>query len=385
MPPLRGFAACSVGPFRETASAFTLPLRPRAVPAALLLLHLAAPAPPAAGARVERRVDTMGTRLVVEIDAPDRATAVAASESAVRAVEEVNRRLSTWRDDSELSALNRAAAGRPCRLSPELATDLHRAYELWQSTGGAFDPAIGALLDVWAVRGAGRVPTDGELAAAKAASGMRHLTFSGTVTRLQRDGVRLDAGGFGKGVALDAAAAAALRAGATCTRLDFGGQLLVAGDCSPVVVGIADPSRRDRPVLELRLRSGSVATSGNSERGGEVEGVRIGHILDPRSGRPAPDFGSVTVWAADATTADALSTALFVMGPREGLAWVRRNHGVEAVFLVFGAGGPGPKASAGMTAAIRRGTAALGDRAAATTQQRDRLAPPPGGGIGGSP
>ncbi|MFQ5749404.1 MAG: FAD:protein FMN transferase, partial [Planctomycetota bacterium] len=78
---------------------------------------------------------------------------------------------------------------------------------------------------------------------------------------------------------------------------------------------------------------GSLATSGNSEHGIEVGGRRFGHLLDPRTGRPAPDFGSVTVWAPDALTADCLSTGLFVMGPRPALAWAHAHAGIEIVVL----------------------------------------------------
>jgi len=98
-------------------------------------------------------------------------------------------------------------------------------------------------------------------------------------------------------------------------------------------VPVADPRRRDRPVVALLLDGGSVSTSGNSEQGIVVEGERLGHILDPRTGRPAPDFGSMTVWAADPLTADCLSTGLYVMGPEAALAWAADHPGVEVVAL----------------------------------------------------
>lgn len=360
----QGVGRAALPPFSETVSSFTKPTAGVSRLFALFLVVLAAIAVQARGAQVERHLITMGTRLVIETEAPSRPDALAASEAAAEAVETANRRLSTWREDSELSAFNRAVPGTPHRLSSELSADLHRARELSALTGGAFDPAIGALLDAWAVRDRGRIPTDRELAAARAGSGMARVTLSGTLGERRHEGVRLDAGGFGKGVALDAAAAAARRAGATCVRLDFGGQTLVSGECAPVAIGVAEPQRRNRPALELLVRSGSLATSGNSVRGRAVADTAVGHILDPRTGRPAPDFGSVTVWAADATTADALSTALFVMGPQDGLNWLGRQGGVEALFLLSGPEGPRLLASAGMRAALESKKAALGDGAA---------------------
>ncbi len=99
-------------------------------------------------------------------------------------------------------------------------------------------------------------------------------------------------------------------------------------------VDIADPRRRDRPVIAARLDRGSLSTSGNSERAVVVDGRRYGHLLDPRTGRPAPDFGSVTAWAADPLVADCLSTGLFVMGPERALAWAAAHPEIEVLILV---------------------------------------------------
>jgi len=276
----------------------------------------------------------MGTWLTVAVEAPSRSEALAASERTVAAVAAVEDRLSTWRADSELVRLNRAPVGRTVELSPALARDLARAGQLWQATAGAFDPGIGALVAAWDLRGAGRVPGAAELAAATAGAGLRHLTLDGVQAVRRSAGLLVDEGAFGKGVALDEAAAAARAAGATCVHLDLGGQQLLAGRCRSLAVAVADPRDRTHALLETELASGSLATSGNSERGRRADGVAIGHILDPRDGRPARDFGSVTVWAPDATTADALSTALFVMGPEDGMEWQRSHGGCEVVYLV---------------------------------------------------
>jgi FAD:protein FMN transferase len=105
-------------------------------------------------------------------------------------------------------------------------------------------------------------------------------------------------------------------------------------------VAVAHPRDRTRAVAAIRLKNASASTSGNSERGLTVDGRRVGHILDPRTGEPAPDFGSVTVVAPDGLTADVLSTAFFVLGPEEGLAMSQRlrAEGVahEALFLIEG-------------------------------------------------
>jgi thiamine biosynthesis lipoprotein len=145
-----------------------------------------------------------------------------------------------------------------------------------------------------------------------------------TVIRTHPD-AWIDTGCFGKGAALRGAAAALGALGVGSALIDLGGQLLaVGGDAAtgrPWEVGVAHPSRRHEPVGRLLVANASVSTSGNSERAGRAAGAPIGHILDPRTGVPAPVWGSVTVVAHDPVAADVLSTALYVMGPRAGLEW----------------------------------------------------------------
>lgn len=287
---------------------------------------------------VERHLSSMGTYVSLDVTAPTRAEALAASEAAVRALEAVEARLSTWRDDSELARLNAAPIGAPFALSPELAHDLERARDLWRATDGTFDPGVGALVRAYGLREGGRTPTAEERAEALATGGFGSLSLKDGVAVRLRPGLVLEEGGFGKGIGLDAALDALRAAGATSAVIDLGGQLAILEQdaAAPGSYAVAHPRDRARPVLELALASGSLSTSGNSERGITVDGQRAGHILDPRSGEPAGDFGSVTVWAESGLDADALSTALFVLGPDAGLDWAAAHPGVEALFLVAG-------------------------------------------------
>jgi thiamine biosynthesis lipoprotein len=117
-------------------------------------------------------------------------------------------------------------------------------------------------------------------------------------------------------------------------RLDFGGQTHVAGGCGPSEIALTHPRNRSAIIADLTVSAGSVATSGNSERAIDVDGIRHGHLIDPRTGRPAPDFGAVTVLASDPVAADCVATALYVMGPERGSEWLRSEPGIEAVFAV---------------------------------------------------
>jgi thiamine biosynthesis lipoprotein len=268
----------------------------------------------------------MGTALDVEIESANRPAGLKASERAVEALEAAEARLSTWREDTELARLNRTPVGKPMPLSPALARDLQVARHCWEETGGAFDPGVGALVRAWGLRTGGRIPEETELRAAQGISGLR--LHGGTAVREQD--LLLEEGGWGKGAGLGDALAALKRDGVARASLDLGGQVAVLGGWE---IPVADPRQRDRPVVVLKVDGGSVSTSGNGERGIVVGGKRLGHILDPRTGRPAPDFGSLTVWTADPLRADCLSTGLYVLGPERALAWAAAHPGVEVLVL----------------------------------------------------
>ncbi len=285
------------------------------------------------GERVDRRVGAMGTGLTLEVEARTRAEALAASEAAVRAIGAVEARLSTWRDDSELARLNCAPVGEIVAVSPALRADLELCDRWWRATAGAFDPNVGALVEAWDLRGAGRIPTADQLASARAAGDFAQgfaLEPGGCVRRRER--ARLEEGGFGKGVGLDAALDALRARGVTSAVLDLGGQVALLGG-SRLRWSVAHPQRREQAVLAWDFERGSIATSGNSERARVVDGRRIGHLLDPRSGEPAPDLGSVSVWAERAADADVLSTALFVMGPRKACEFAAARDDFALVWL----------------------------------------------------
>ena len=177
------------------------------------LLCLAAACQPApAAVRVERTVFLMGTVATFVAEAPDREIGVTKLERMVRVIEETEAELSTWRDDSVLSALNRQPVDTWLTL-PESACVLLDQVAAWhRATEGAFDPAVGRLIDAWALRDAGHVPHADAIAKAKARSGFQHVVVDPERCAASRSAdVRLDAGGFGKG--RGARAGAACRAG----------------------------------------------------------------------------------------------------------------------------------------------------------------------------
>jgi thiamine biosynthesis lipoprotein len=306
----------------------------------LTLVSLLAFSPPP----VVREAFLMGTTLRAEVTG-DRSVATSAIQQAFDTVAALELVLSTWREDSEIAALNRARPGEAVPLSRELAGLLAEVEGWWRRTGGAFDPAVGALVDAWELRGKGRVPDARSLARARSATGLEHFVVqqgdAGTIATRETPGGWLDTGGFGKGAALRAAAAKLRAAGIVSASLNFGGQVAFLGagpERGSWLVPVAHPADRGRPVVALRVADASVSTSAQSERYVSVNGTRYGHILDPRTGRPAPAWGSVTVVNRDPLAADVLSTALFVLGPEAGATFARQ-HGIAALFLVQRGGG----------------------------------------------
>ncbi len=269
---------------------------------------------------VERTAFTMGTTLTARAVSDSRAVTIAAMEAGFAEVRRLEDVLSSWRADTEIGRINRAQPESLVVISTELRALLAEAGQWVEMTGGAFDPAVGALIDAWGFRSTPRLPDDSVLARALATSRWSQLTFA-DAQHIRRGpaGWWLDTGGFGKGAALRSLAAVMQGRGVTDALLDFGGQLLVFGEARTIAV--ADPRAREEAVLNLRVRDVSVATSSQSERFIDLAGRRYGHILDPRNGQPVPAWGSVTVVARDALAADALSTALFVLGPVAALRW----------------------------------------------------------------
>jgi thiamine biosynthesis lipoprotein len=268
--------------------------------------------------------------MVTTVDADSRGSALAAGETVYRAVADAEHRLSTWDASSELSRLNAAPAGRAVTVSDDLARDIEAALRCAAETGGAFTPGIGGLVRAWKLREGGRRPSRGEIEAAVSAASLDNLRVEdGRVTRLD-PGFLIEEGAFGKGVGVDDALERLDETNASAAVIDLGGQVTVWGRAT-AYVEIAHPYNRDRTILRLDVSHGSVATSSNSERGIVVDGERLGHIVDPRTGQPSGYTGSVTVWASDATRADCLSTALYVLGPAAAHAWALRHPDVGVV------------------------------------------------------
>lgn len=280
----------------------------------------------------------MGTTFEVYLYAPDRATAGTLFEAAFETVEQVEATFSTYRSTSELSRINAEAARGPVTTDPEVWGLLQRSFAYSRRSGGAFDISVGRLMRAWGFfRGEGRFPSDAELAATP--TGWEHVVLdpaARTIT-FEQDGIELDVGGIGKGYALDRVADHLRALGVDRALLGLGGSSFYAIGTPPGESGwkvrIPDPFDREQTLAAVDLRDASLSTSGSYEKFFMLDGVRYCHIIDPRTRRPVPGRMQVTVVAPRAEDSDALSTALFVLGPEDGAALLGDGRAGQALFV----------------------------------------------------
>ncbi|MDZ7618390.1 MAG: FAD:protein FMN transferase [Patescibacteria group bacterium] len=267
------------------------------------------------------------------------------AETALQALDlldPIEEQLSIFRPGSVVCQLNRDAADRPVEVEPCLFELLVLAAQLHGETDGAFDITSAPLWEAWGFAGRSpRAPSEAELHAALARVGghLIELDPAARTVRFLRDGLRLNFGSIGKGYALDRCAEALAAAGVHDFLLHAGGSSIVArGDClsDPPgwIVGIPHPLRPNRRLAELRLVNRALATSGSRFQSFLHEGRRLSHVLDPRTGWPAEGVYAATSVAFDAATADALSTAFFVLGEEETGRFCEMHPDVAAVLCV---------------------------------------------------
>ncbi|HLT45428.1 MAG TPA: FAD:protein FMN transferase [Luteimonas sp.] len=304
------------------------------------------PAPAVASPLVAHALygETMGTRWRADLVAA-RSMPIDPLHGALQArLDAIVAQMSTWRADSDLMRYSRAAAGSWHALGDDFFAVMDCALQVADGSGGAFDPAIGALVGAWgfgAHAGARRVPGAATLDGAREASGWRRLELRrDTRELLQPGGVHLDLSAIAKGYAVDALVAALRARGIAAALVDVGGELRGYGrkpDGSTWRV-LVEAGDDDADACVVALDDAAIATSGPYWQHFDAGGRELAHTIDPRNGAPVVDApAAVSVIAADAMHADAWSTALTVMGVEAGIAFAQA-HGLAARLLPAGAG-----------------------------------------------
>jgi len=300
-----------------------------------LLLHAAPPL------MLNHTAEIMTTRLQVRVvlnkesEREPAKQAIAAVEVELRRLEGL---LSEWKPGAPFARLNDTAI-QPHRLLSEVQDILVRALKWAERTGGAFDPTFASLWGLWRFHKdeVPKIPTAQDALARAQLIDYHavHLDPDTGQVRLLKPGMKLGLGGIAKGYAVDCAVRLLRARGFSNFFIKLGGELYLAGTRGdrPWVAGVQDPRDPTRHFAALALQNSAFTTSGDYQRFLMVDGIRYHHIIDPETGYPARKCRSVTIIAKKAEDADALSTGVFVMGPRRGMALIERTEGVEAIIV----------------------------------------------------
>ena len=285
----------------------------------------------------------MGTFANITAVAKDLKTAGASVEAAFSRLKRVDELMSDYIADSQLSQVNRDAFDKPIPVDNDLFEVLRISGKYSRQTDGAFDITVGPVVKLWrSTQDGGDLPTETELAEASAKVGFKKLILDeeNKTVRFAVDGMRLDLGGIAKGYAIDLAIEAMQQTGAIGGLIDVGGDVRCFGppsdDKESWLVGLQDPSVEGQLLLVLKLRDMAVATSGDYQRFAEVDGKKYSHIINPQVGSTADELVSVSIVARTATAADALATAVSVMGRQKGLELVDSLDETEVIVVPAG-------------------------------------------------
>lgn len=284
---------------------------------------------------------SMGCVYTIVIYGRDQARLREAAAAALDEVDRIDRLMSHYKNDSELSRVNREAAKAPVKVDPELFDFIAECLRYGRESDGAFDITVGPLMKAWGFfRGEGRMPSEAELAEARSRVGYGRVILNrkdGTIF-FDRAGVEIDLGGIAKGYAVDRAVAMLKRRGVTSALLSAGGSTIYAMGAPPGKpaweIEVQDPVEPDKVATKVRLKDRALSVSGSNEKFFELNGARYSHVMDPRTGRPVQGVLSVAVVTDDGTSGDALDNVFYVIGVERGRALVNKFSASEVIFFL---------------------------------------------------
>ena len=285
---------------------------------------------------LKEEADIMGTRIVVELYHDDPAVARLGVDTVLAEMHRIDTAMSPYIDNSELARVNREAAQQAIPLSKELFELLQRSNRVSSLTGGAFDITFASVGFLYDYRKGVR-PNDKQRSEATALINYQQLELDPEqqTVRFGQPGMRIDLGGIAKGYAVDRGMTLLKQLGIENALVRAGGDSRVSGERwgRPWSIGVRDPRDPEGVVAMIPLMDVAVSTSGDYERFFEQSGVRYHHIINPRTGDSARELQSVTVIGPDATTTDALSTSVFILGLKKGLTLVNQLPGIDAILV----------------------------------------------------
>ena len=281
----------------------------------------------------------MGSRFELIAAHEDQNTAWRAIQAAEEEVRRIEIMISSWQEESYTSEINRNAGIRSVAIPEEMFQLISRAQKVSELTQGAFSLAFGSVYHLYDFANEEVVMPHDSLIA-KYLPLMQHqnirLNPQNQSVRLKYPGMKIGFGAIGKGYAADRAKTIMLAHDIQAGCINAGGDLTTWGnrpDGSDWNIGISDPQQKDEIIAYLPTKNKAIVTSGDYEKYFLYQGERYSHIVDPRNGRPVQEVASATVICPSAELADALATAVCVLGKKDGLALINGLNGVEAIII----------------------------------------------------
>jgi thiamine biosynthesis lipoprotein len=259
-----------------------------------------------------------------------------AARSAFTEIERLESIFSSYKPKSDVSRISDSAGKGPVKVSPEVVEVVRVALKISKLSEGAFDPTVGSLIEVWSFSGEVKeIPTKARVEELKKLVDYTRIFIENDSVGIRGARTKMNLGGIAKGYIVGKAVDKLREFGVKRVIVKAGGDMFVFSEetTKPFEIGISHPREKGRLLGKLKLQGGAIATSGDYERFFIKDNVRYHHILDPRTGFPALRSISATVTSVDPTLADALSTALFVMGAVEGLKMIEALDNVEGVVV----------------------------------------------------
>ncbi len=283
---------------------------------------------------LKQQQDIMGTRIAVELWHEDPLIAQSCSEKVFVEMHRIDAMMSPYQADSEISFINDNAAIATIDISAEMAAIIERSLYFSRLSDGVFDITYASIGYRYDYRKQ-QQPSDKFIELNLASIDYRHIQLINQRLHFADTGVRIDLGGIAKGYAVDRAADIIHNCGIREAMISAGGDSRILGKKrgKPWTIGIQHPRKQNDLALRLPLSETAISTSGDYQRFFIRDGQRIHHIINPSTGRSADSSWSATVTGSDATTTDALSTTIFVLGPEKGLALIETLDDIDAIII----------------------------------------------------
>ena len=281
----------------------------------------------------------MGSRFELTVVLDDADQAKKAIDDAYQEIDRLEALISSWKEGSQTSTINRRAGIEAVVVDEELFELTRRALRVSEWTDGAFDISFAGMQGLWQFKGENQAPPEaGAIARLLPLINYKNVELDPILKTvfLKNQGMRIGFGAIGKGLAANGAAKVLKKHGVKNGLVDAGGDLLPFGldvTGQPWRIGIIHPRAPGKLMMELRMTDCAVVTSGDYERYFIYEGKRYAHIINPKTGWPADQLRSATIICPDAELADALATAVFVMGPEKGMECVNSLKHIECILI----------------------------------------------------